>query len=1236
MMQSCTGKQNSISSRLVCLVAGGLFALACVLVFALPATAWAASTEYGLLTVETDGVVNTDYTFVKNTPDDYGGTLTVLTNKPITVKSTNGYSGTVINAKIVIDLGIDSDTAQVTLSNSSNSVNLKPKIGAAVEVKTGKLDLTANYLDIESAAGCAGIQNNGNSLLIKGGRSLTIKGGEGGAGIGGGRGQDGKNITIEMDKGMNGRTTIKGGEGSAGIGGGDGGSASNIVIGKWATFVEPLNLQGSYGIYGGKGAAGIGGGRGGYGGTSTEPLVIKESAVVKATGGEGGAGIGSGAKKAEVDTPGSHINILGVPPEGVDKGNYDLTVIARGGAGAAGIGGGKGLGTGSVVITGVQAKEFANDEAYDRVYVYGGSGGAAIGGGESGIGQGIKIESGYVKMEGGLRADGEEANAVSMGDGAGAVRPADTTFITNEISGGYIYGTAKSYKTMFTENTSGSNITKLTGGIYRVYSMYEGYDTLETSSDERQKGWPKNSVFGMPAAEGYETSGSQEWAQQPLYINKGAKPDFTLETGDAAKKAYNGSALLPEDVVSEAKRVNPFRGQDEGVNLSTDITFSYRLKTSTGAYNAGLPTDAGTYSIKAYLAKAKIEGKLTVDPLHPDYFTPAEVTTEFTIEKAPLTVTANDHAIAYGDAPAANGVAYAGFVNGETESVLGGALTYSFDYAQFGDVGNAYKITPAGLTANNYALTFVPGKLTVNKAPAPSVIPNGDLEVINGCETSYSFDLSGLLPTLGAGLKYGTVSYALGAINLGDYYTNGASVVGATLNLPIEAVNSSVEGKVGTVKAVVSSENFEDFTVEVAVEAVNREVLQGSPTLSKSDLTYGDKLLDIELSGVMQNKEGADVDGAFAWSVPETLPKAGTYQAVWTYVPDDMSVYAPATGTSAIAVAQKPVEITWDGYAERLYDGEKSKVTAVVSKGLIGDDKVGVEVQDGSKADAGTHTARAIALTGDDAGNYALPQNCTVEYVIKRSGSVIGEGDVKLFDDKGNPLEKEAAVVYGAGVVVKVKPTPTKEPAVAMLGRSAPKEPTANQMALYYGDVQVSDAVDAGEGGVYAITYDTGSNAVPVGSKVELTAKYVAGNMAAVQASVELTVAPKVVGLEWVGTTDRIAGDGKQVTAKATGLVGDDVVSVTVQGGDVSEVGTYTATAVKLVGEKAGNYLLPDNAATQFTIAAKPLPQPDPSGGGAKTLASTSDSAAQGAPVAAGLALFSAMLVLIARRWVSR
>ena len=87
------------------------------------------------------------------------------------------------------------------------------------------------------------------------------------------------------------------------------------------------------------------------------------------------------------------------------------------------------------------------------------------------------------------------------------------------------------------------------------------------------------------------------------------------------------------------------------------------------------------------------------------------------ITKAPLTVTANDAQVKFGNAAPAFSVEYGDdeghdFVNNEGASVLGGSLDFDCSYTQ-GDAVGEYDITPKGLTAANYEITFVSGTLKV-------------------------------------------------------------------------------------------------------------------------------------------------------------------------------------------------------------------------------------------------------------------------------------------------------------------------------------------------------------------------------------------------------------------------------------------------------------------------------------------------------------------------------------------
>ena len=169
----------------------------------------------------------------------------------------------------------------------------------------------------------AGLEkNNGGSLTIadkdKNGK-LTAKGGYNGAGIGGGSGKDGSDITIS-----GGEVEATGVQGGAGIGGGTSGGGKDIKI----TGGE-VNATGDYG------GAGIGGGFWGAGSG-----IIISGGEVRATGGFFGAGIGGGYYGS-----GSDITISGGE------------VKATGGENGAGIGGGvSGKGEGITVSGNTQLK----------------------------------------------------------------------------------------------------------------------------------------------------------------------------------------------------------------------------------------------------------------------------------------------------------------------------------------------------------------------------------------------------------------------------------------------------------------------------------------------------------------------------------------------------------------------------------------------------------------------------------------------------------------------------------------------------------------------------------------------------------------------------------------------------------------------------------------------------------------------------------------------------------------
>ena len=161
-----------------------------------------------------------------------------------------------------------------------------------------------------------------------------------------------------------------------------------------------------------------------------------------------------------------------------------------------------------------------------------------------------------------------------------------------------------------------------------------------------------------------------------------------------------GSVTLKAPEATDGKLT--YDGKDQPATLENNLqtgatpTITYSKQGKYGPEtleNGALPKNANTYTATLHAGDKS-------------------VSVDYTINKADLTVKAKDATITYGDTAVSKGVTYNGFVNGETESVLGGELTYTFSYTPGMDVGN-FIITPAGKTSGNYDITFQSGKLTV-------------------------------------------------------------------------------------------------------------------------------------------------------------------------------------------------------------------------------------------------------------------------------------------------------------------------------------------------------------------------------------------------------------------------------------------------------------------------------------------------------------------------------------------
>ena len=313
---------------------------------------------------------------------------------------------------------------------------------------SGKL-LVDNEVIQEFHAGIGGDDGKTVGTIVIHGGDINTRGSLGGAGIGcGRRGHDGTiviyggNIYAEGGDTYGFHPYNNEGAAGAGIGGGDMKNGSIMIYG------GNIEAKAAYRY----GAAGIGSGYNGL--DEKNPLnggvITIYGGDISATGGDGGAGIGSGD-----DCNGAYVTIHGG------------LVRAWGGGNGAGIGCGYNSSdlltfTGELTVTGGEVY------AYGSASADAGGGGAGIGGGRDANGSKVTISGGYVYAKGGKQGAG-------IGSGCEALFSGGKQGGTLTVTGGevYAYGGVDAAGIGGGEDADGGTVT-ISGGYVYAKGSYGG------------------------------------------------------------------------------------------------------------------------------------------------------------------------------------------------------------------------------------------------------------------------------------------------------------------------------------------------------------------------------------------------------------------------------------------------------------------------------------------------------------------------------------------------------------------------------------------------------------------------------------------------------------------------------------------------------------------------------------------------------------------------------------------
>ena len=186
---------------------------------------------------------------------------------------------------------------------------------------------------------------------------------------------------------------------------------------------------------------------------------------------------------------------------------------------------------------------------------------------------------------------------------------------------------------------------------------------------------------------------------------------------------------------------------------------------------------------------------------------------------------------------------------------------------------------------------------TITQNTTPNLISK-DENIYNSAANTYEFDLDSYLTAIKDGL--GTMSYGTPEPNSLQTGIGTPVLEGHTLKLPVSAIRWASETSLGRITIPVNSQNYANVSIEIRLKLVERTTVTASATPSKTELTYGERLDTIALSGTTD----PTIQGTFAWQTPDVILDVGTYTELgWKFTPDNYT-YAEASGTATITVKQ--------------------------------------------------------------------------------------------------------------------------------------------------------------------------------------------------------------------------------------------------------------------------------------------------------------------------------------------
>lgn len=159
---------------------------------------------------------------------------------------------------------------------------------------------------------------------------------------------------------------------------------------------------------------------------------------------------------------------------------------------------------------------------------------------------------------------------------------------------------------------------------------------------------------------------------------------------------------------------------------------------------------------------------------------------------------------------------------------------------------------------------------TIKQDTTPKLISK-DENIYNSAANTYEFDLDSYLTAIKDDL--GTMSYGMPEPHSLQNGIGTPVLEGHTLKLSVSAIRWASETSLGRITIPVNSQNYANVSIEICLKLVERTAVTAIATPSKSELTYGERLNTIALSGTTD----PTIQGTFAWQTPDAILDVGTY-----------------------------------------------------------------------------------------------------------------------------------------------------------------------------------------------------------------------------------------------------------------------------------------------------------------------------------------------------------------------